>query len=143
MKYEIDDYFDMPYRLIDILPERVPADASGQYFRIEQFYMQPEEKRRIFRRFADLVLKLNCLYSIQLMEASSGSVIAEPSPALLHEKIMGCAEAVSAWLILIPKADAVIALDSDSLYLTVYHPSDALSALLGQLSAAEGLFFRT
>ena len=142
MKHKIDDYFEMPYRLIDTLPERVPADAHGQYFRIEQFYLQPEEKRRIFRRFADLLLKLNCYYGIQLMEAYSGSVIATPAPALLHEKVMGSAESVSAFLILIPEEDAVIALDSDCLHLTVYNPSAALSALLEKLSAAEGLFFR-
>ena len=142
MKQEIDAYFEKPYRLIDILPERVSADAKGQYFRIEQFYLQPDEKRRIFRRFADLLLKLNCYYDIQLMEACAGTVIANPAPALLHEKIAGCADAVSSFLILIPEEDAVIALDSDFLHLTVYNPSAALSALLEKLSAAEGLFYR-
>ena len=33
-----------PYWIVDILPEQVPADAAGQYFAVERYFLQPERK---------------------------------------------------------------------------------------------------
>ena len=29
-----------PYWIVDILPEQVPADAAGQYFAVERYFLQ-------------------------------------------------------------------------------------------------------
>ena len=41
-----------------------------------------------------------------------------------------------------PDEDALITLNREDLYMTVWHPSGTLRKLLEQLAHAEGLFFR-
>ena len=56
----LDAWFDLPYWVVDILPEQVPGGSRGQYFAVEQFYLQPTRMADLHRRFADMLLKLNC-----------------------------------------------------------------------------------
>ena len=37
---DIDELLNLPYWLIDFLPYRVPADSSGQFFAIEDYYLK-------------------------------------------------------------------------------------------------------
>ena len=60
----IERLLEKPYCLIDILPHQVPADAKGQYFSIEQYFLQPEERMRLAKKFARLMLRLNCYTDI-------------------------------------------------------------------------------
>ena len=36
----IEEYLEKPYWVIDILPKQVPADSRGQYFEIEEYYLE-------------------------------------------------------------------------------------------------------
>ena len=49
-----------PYWIVDILPEQVPADAAGQYFAVERYFLRPERIIPLRRKYAELLLRLNC-----------------------------------------------------------------------------------
>ena len=36
---KIEEMLEKPYWIVDILPERVPADSPGRYFDVEQYYL--------------------------------------------------------------------------------------------------------
>ena len=38
----IDELLQMPYWIIDILPEQVPEDSPGQYFSVEKYFLETE-----------------------------------------------------------------------------------------------------
>ena len=41
----IEELLNTPYWIIDILPMRVPKDAPGQYFSIEDFFLKEHLKQ--------------------------------------------------------------------------------------------------
>ena len=125
----IEELLEMPYHIIDILPEQVKADSPGQYFALERYWLSEPRISGIKRRHADLVLKLNCYRAVSLDEE------AEPNPA--PERI---AEAIMARYVCIRIGDALITSAPDDLYLTVYNADEALLKLLETLCIGEGLY---
>ncbi len=128
-----------PYWVIDFLPEQVPEGSAGQYFAVENYYLQPSRLAEIHRRFTDILLKLNCYYDYQVWLPGADRYADNPPP-----------EELAAWirterkdlLIVLPGEEALITLNHDDLYMTVYNPSGTLRKRIGCLTAAEGLFFR-
>ena len=124
----IEELLETPYHIIDILPEQVKADSPGQYFAIERYYRAEPRITEIRKRYADLVLKLNCYRDIQL----DGEQECNPPPERM-------AEAVLTRRVCLRTDDALIVSEPDELYLTVYDPDEALLRLLKKLCAGEGL----
>ena len=60
----IEELLEKPYWIIDILPQRVPGNSKGQYFRIEQFYLDKKRIENIRQKQANVILKLNCYMDI-------------------------------------------------------------------------------
>ena len=58
------DLLEGPYWIVDILPEQVSEDAPGQYFKVERYYLQPERIRVLRRKFAEILLRLNCYFDM-------------------------------------------------------------------------------
>ena len=127
MRKTIEELLEMPYRIIDILPERVKENSPGQYFAIERYYRETPRITEIKKRHADLVLKLNCYRDLSL----DGE---ERNPA--PERI---AEAVLTRRVCLRTGDALIVSEPDELYMTVYNPDEGLRRLLKKLCAGEGL----
>ena len=139
----IEELLEKPYWVVDVLPERVPVNSAGQYFAVEQYYRQPERIAVLHRKFADILLKLNCYYD---MAAGSGGAAEEswiweqrPAPEKLETLIMQDGQPGSV-LILIESEETLIVIDRDDLYMTVYDPPGHLLEKLRTLAAAEGLF---
>ena len=124
MKKTVDELLDLEYRIIDILPERVPEGSAGQYFAVERFLMQ-EQRRSVKQKHLDLILKLNCYMD--------DDPRVNPSP----EEI---AEAVFGRHVNVLFGGAMIASDPDDTYLTLYGPDDKFLDLVRALAASEGLF---
>lgn len=40
----IEEFLEQPYYVMDILPKQVPADSGGQYFKVEQYYLNHVER---------------------------------------------------------------------------------------------------
>lgn len=140
----IERLLEKPYCLIDILPYQVPADAKGQYFSIEQYFLQPEERMRLAKKFARLVLRLNCYAEIVTVCLPDDTSTRNAAPAQLEAWVKACVSAeqtdIQTIYFLIPEADAMIALCQDDTYMTLYNPNAHLRQLVAQLAMAEGLF---
>ena len=52
----IEELLKQPYYVMDILPMQVPANGGGQYFKVEQYYLNHVE--RLSCQYADVLLKL-------------------------------------------------------------------------------------
>lgn len=132
-----EDLFDRPYWLIDILPERVPENSSGQFFAVERYYLRPERQEALRRRFADILLKLNCYYDLQVCEAGTEAFETNPAPEALFSRV--CEMKEDLW-ILLPGENALLTLNRDYTHMTVYHPDKTLLRRLDRLAASAGLF---
>ena len=128
-----------PYRIVDILPEQVSANADGQYFAVERYYLQPERIRALRRRYAEILLRLNCYYDMAVSFDSCASWETNPDPEAFAERVAGLCgndflRAVFA------EQNAMIDCEPEETWLTVYDPDAALQPLLTALAAAEGFF---
>ena len=73
---------ETPYWVIDFLPMQVPQDSSSQFFAIEQFFLTGERRERLYRQFADVVLRLNCYHDLTV-NRGDGIWVKNPEPATL------------------------------------------------------------
>ncbi|MBR3346018.1 MAG: hypothetical protein IKG37_02940, partial [Solobacterium sp.] len=79
----IETLLNKPYWVIDILPEQVPEDSAGQYFAIEQYYLQQPGITEIHRRFTAILLKLNCYSDFLVCFPDQEQQIRNPEPEKL------------------------------------------------------------
>ena len=121
---EIEDYLETPYWVIDILPKQVPANSRGQYFEIEKYYLEQPQLDIIYKKFTDILLKLNCYED---MDFSSDGENWNTNPLLMLYIDM-------------KPIDVMIIVSGDDTYMTVYHPTTEILELLGSIAASEGLF---
>ena len=131
----IDDYLEKPYWLSDILPKQVPANSRGQYFKIERYWLEQPQFSRICRKFASLLMKLNCYYGIAVADAS-GAVPVCLQPESLEKMLTG-GDAV---YMVMDSENAMIGFNGDDHYMTLYNPSKELLELVSLLANSEGLF---
>ena len=130
---------ERPYHVIDFLPRQVPVDSKGQYFAVEDFLSERPQIEPLYRKFADLMIKLNCYYDLVITDGIRWSK--NKSPNELYIKIAGCSEKEYV-NILIVEEDALITLSGGDLYMTVYNASGDLLETIRQLAGAHGLFVR-
>ena len=128
-----------PYWIVDILPEQVSANAGGQYFAVERYYLQPERIQALRRRYAEILLRLNCYYDMAVSFDSCATWETNPDPEAFAERVVGLAgndflRAVFA------EQKAMIDCEPEETWLTVYDPDAALQPKLSALAAAEGFF---
>ena len=128
-----------PYWIVDILPEQVPADAAGQYFAVERYFLQQERIVPLRRKYAEILLRLNCYADMAVSFDACASWETNPDPEAFAERVTGLSgndflRAVFA------EQNAMIDYDHNDTYLTVYDPSAALLDKVRALAAAEGLF---
>ena len=126
----IEPYFERPYWVVDILPVQVPAYSPGQYFAVEEYYLQERRLSVLRRKYLELLLKLNCYFD---METAEGMNI---RPEALEELVMS--RAVYA---LFEEEHTLCVLNYDDTNMTVYDPSERFRGILELLAGAEGLFF--
>ena len=131
----IDDYLEKPYWLIDILPKQVPSNCRGQYFKIEKYWLEQPQFGRICRKFASLLIKLNCYYDISIADAD-GAASVSLQPESLEELLTG-GDAV---YMLMDSENAMIGFSGDDHYMTLYNPKEELLQLVSLLASSEGLF---
>lgn len=134
----IEELFDKPYWIIDILPEQVPADSPGQYASVEQFYLREPQKSHLMRSYLNILLKLNCYADIQVSCNFGESWEKNPLPERLHAVMMK--KDNSSVYVLFPEVSALATLDKGDTSMTVYNPDKKLLHLFTKLAASEGLF---
>ena len=53
----IEKLMQLPCRIIDIFPERVPERMAGRYFVAEQYYLSPPRLEMLRRKYAEIIIK--------------------------------------------------------------------------------------
>lgn len=133
----IEELLQKPCWVIDFLPWQVPADSAGQFFAVERFYLQEQRQAALRRSFAEILLKVNCYFDMQVCEPEEESWERNTAPERLFSWI---AENKKDLCILLPEEKAMFTLNRDELCMAVYQPSDRLLRLLDRLATAAGLF---
>ena len=135
----VEQLLDVPHWVIDLLPMQVPMEGEGQFFAVEQYYMKMPQYESLCRRFADVLLKLNCYYDMLVNCAPFDEWVKNPEPATLVDWLMDSMK--QGYLcILVENEKTLITASSDDTHLTLYNPSPELLELVGKLASAAGLF---
>ena len=135
----IEDYLESSYWVIDLLPRQVPAQSRGQYFRIEEHYRKPPRIDTLYRRFADILLKLNC-YEDMAFGTDGEQWETNPLPTQIEAMVRQSLSDLSMLYVMLPAVETLITLSADDTYMTIYNPSAETLELLAPLVASEGLF---
>ncbi len=135
----IEEYLNKPYWVIDILPKQVPADSRVQYFRIEKYFLEHPQIDDIYRKFTNILLKLNCYNDINVSH-DGDEWITNPAPHELEAALLGSMADKQMFYIILKSADVLITVSGDDTYMTVYNPTEEVLELIGSLAGSEGLF---
>ena len=132
----MEEYLDKPYWVIDILPKQVPADGKGQYFRIEKYFLEHPQIDNIYRKFTNILLKLNCYEDIDVSHDGE-DWITNPAPQELEAALLKCLADKQMFYIILKSADVLITVSGDDTYMTVYNPTEEVLELLGSLAGSD------
>ena len=134
----LESLLERQYWVVDMLPKQVPADGEGQYFKIEQYYLESPRKEIICEKYTNILIKLNCYYDFEILFDERWQN--NPTPYFLAECVSRCFSSNRPLFVLLDSADALLGLDGDDTTLTIYNPTDSLLELVGALASSEGLF---
>ena len=126
-----------PFWVIDILPAQVPEKSAGRFFAVEKYYLQQPLMADLHRRFADILLKLNCYSDLLVSFSGSDQQVCNPGPELLVSWIVSEQKDLC---IVLPEENALITLNHDDTCMTVFNPPEPLLDRIRSLAAANGLF---
>lgn len=91
-------------------------------------------------RFSGVIFRLMCYYHTSILW---NGWIEHPKPEQIAQAIAEIMDNHSGTLnCLFPEKNALLVFDWDCLNLSIYNPDAEMQQLLGQIAAAEGLFFR-
>ena len=126
-----------PFWVIDILPGQVPEKSAGRFFAVEKYYLQQPLMADLHRRFADILLKLNCYSDFLVSFSDSDQQLCNPEPELLVSCIVSEQKDLC---IVLPEENTLITLNHDDTCMTVFNPPEPLLGRIRSLAAANGLF---
>ena len=129
MKKSIEELLQTPYWIIDILPKQVPKDSPGQYFAIEEYFLQKPRIAAIKEKHINLILKVNCYRDISLDDETAVNPPPEQIADIMKKRYVN-----------IRVDEAMILSEPDDTHMTLFNPDDELLELVKALSAGEGLF---
>lgn len=131
----IDKYLEKEYWIIDILPKQVPTNSHGQYFMIEKYFLAQPQYAVICKKFINVLMKLNCYDDIEVCHELKEWTL-NPYPETLESWIQ---ERKPLYVVL-KYSDAMIGIDGDNHYMTLYNPQEKLLELVQALAVSEGMF---
>jgi hypothetical protein len=130
---------ELPYRIVDALPQPVPDDAGGQYFMIDRYFRQPPQLSVLRRRQARLLLRMNCYADMAVTADGGESWEKNPGPAQFVRTLDGLS-GERFLRVLFPSMSMMIELCAGDTQMTATCPENAPTQTLRALAAAEGLF---
>lgn len=133
---DIEDLLSKPYRIVDILPKQVPADAGGQYFTIEKFFLSPPHLDVIHHKYANVLLKLNCYDDILVFSVDDELWVENPAPADLERMVL---ERKPLFVVL-KQSQTMLSITGEDHNMTVYGENGETLSLISTIASAEGLY---
>ena len=135
----IECLLEGPCWIADILPEQVPKDSDGQYFAVERYYLQAGRIQALHRRFAEILLRLNCYFEMAVSFDAGESWEYDPNPEIFAGRLAGLPG--NGFLrAMFTEQRAMVDIAGDDTYMTVYDPDSRILDKLRMLAGAEGLF---
>ena len=122
----IEELLEKPYWIIDILPKQVPKDSPGQYFAIEDFFLE-EQLPEIKKKHINVILKLNCYMDITIDDDMN------PAPEQIRDKMLGRD-------VYIMMGDSMILSETVDTHLTLFNPDEGVLDMINVIASSEGLF---
>lgn len=135
MMADIEDFLIKPYWIVDILPMQVPADAGGQYFTIEKHFLSPPRVNVIYRKFANVLLKLNCYVDIAVFKVEDESWMENPAPEDLEQMVLKR----KPLFVVLKQLQSMLSITGDDHNMTLYGADEETLQLISIISSAEGL----
>lgn len=136
----VDRLLETPCYIIDFLPQQVPKDCGGQFFKVENYLLNHYERYGFRDRFTRILLKVMCYYPVSVQW---GEWIEQPAPEQVAEIIDTIMENHSGDMnMLFTNKDAFIQFGWDCLNISIYNPDDEMRVLLEQIATSEGMFWR-
>ena len=129
MKKTIEELLQFPYWIVDILPSQVPEGSPGQYFTVENYFLQGNRIEEIKQKHINLILKLNCYRDISIGDET----VINPLPKHV-------ADEMKKRYLYIMVGESMILSEPDDTHLTVFNPDSQLLELIRQIASGEGLF---
>ena len=137
MGHGIEELLEMHCWVIDFLPDQVPAGDAGQVFEVERFLLREPLRSDLRRRFAGVLLRLNCYAEIRVCDPEKEEWQRNPPPEQLFSLVVRGEKDLC---VLLPEEDALLTVRRDELCMAVHHPPEKLLSLLERLAAGEGLY---
>ena len=135
----IETLLESPYRIMDILPEQVPASEEGQYFAVARYFTQPERLMPLRRKMAEILLRLNCYYDMAVTFDGGAGWEKNPDPEAFARNMEHLPTSTFLRAVF-PARQVMIDVDFPDTYMTVFGSDPGLLDKLGKLAAAEGFF---
>ena len=129
----LEEILNKPYYLIDILPERAPADKH--YFAVRDSYL--DKQLPVFKeKIKDVIMKAYCYFDYQFYDHEKDCWIKDFDTdellKMLDNKEVG----------ILIEDKAYLYLDDQDHYLTFYDLDHSAVGIFKSLSESNGLFFR-
>ena len=136
----VDKLLERPCYIIDFLPQQVQKDCGGQFFEVENYFLNHAECYGLQDRFIRIILKIMCYYPVSVHWREW---IEQPTPGQVVEIMDTIFEKHSGDMnMLITCKDVLIQFGSDCLNISIYNPNEEMSELLEKIAASEGMFWR-
>ncbi|MBO4837808.1 MAG: hypothetical protein J5493_00330 [Lachnospiraceae bacterium] len=135
----VEDILERPYQIVDIFPAQVPQEGADRYFWTERYYQKPQRLQRIYRKYAEILLRLNCFWPMRVSFDWGGFWDEDPDPETFAEKVGNLPGNGHLRVLFLPQ-ETLIDLDAPDTSVTVFSPEPALWEILQKLAAAEGFF---
>ena len=129
-----DDYW-----IIDILPSQIPIEKQAEYRALTDEYYESGKVAELHRRYADILTMINGRFKTAMLCMPEDEWTISPcdiavKDAVIHHTERGCVD------LLLPEEETLISLQSEDLYITVYHPTEEILSLLRQAVSKQGFY---
>lgn len=134
-----EEILERPYQIVDIFPARVPREGADRYGRTARYFEEPQRLRRIYRRYAEILLRLHCYWPMRVSFDWGETWEEDPEPETFAEKVENLPGNGHLRVLFLPQ-ETLIDLDAPDTSLTVFSPEPVLWEMLRKMAAAEGFF---
>lgn len=119
MKKSIEELLKTPYWIVDILPKQVPENSPGQYFAVEEYYLQEDRLEEIKQKHIHLILKMNCYRDVSIDDEEEINPAPERIAAEMRKRCL-----------YIRTGEAMILSEPDDTHMTAFNPDPELLELI-------------
>ena len=133
------DLLEGPYVIADVLPKQVPRDAPGQYFAVERYWLKPERLETLRRKFAGILLRLNCYYDMVVSFDNCENWDVNPDPEIFAERLVTLSGNVFLRAVFaVPQT--MVDIEPGDTWMTAYGMDAEFLDMFAKLATAEGFF---